>query len=64
MYDLKPSTPRADVIGFDDDAARKHNLPIGSYATKVIDNNGREIIMYAAHAVENESSDHTLLCSF
>ena len=64
MYILGPQTPKADVIGFDDNAARKHNLPIGPYATNVKDTNGKEIIMYAKHAVGNESSDHTLLCSF
>ena len=64
MYTLGPHTPKADIIGFDDNADRKHNLPIGPYATKVKDTNGREIIMYEKHAVGNESSDHTLLCSF
>ena len=29
MYSLTPSTPKADVIGFDDNAARKYNLPSG-----------------------------------
>ena len=53
-----------DVVGFDSQAARKHNLPIGPHATKTTDINGREIILVAAHGVGNPSSKHTLLCSY
>ena len=54
----------ADVVGFDSQAVRKHNLPIGPHATKITDTNGREIILLAKHGVGNPSSKHTLLCSY
>ena len=57
-------TPMVDVIGFDSQAARKHNLPIGPHAIKISDSNGREIILMAKHGVGNTSSKHTLLCSY
>ena len=59
-----PLTKRADIIGFDDKAARKHNLPIGPHATKVKDTNNRTIILRGQHGVGNRSSNHTLLCTF
>ena len=55
---------RADIIGFDDKAARKQNLPIGLHATKVQGANGRTIILRGQHEVEKKSSNHTLLCTF
>ena len=52
----------ADVVGFDSQSERKHNLPIGPYATRITDSNGREIILIAKHGVGNPSSKHTILC--
>ena len=57
-------TPRADVIGFDTNAARKKGLPIGAYATKTTTSDGKSIILRVKHAVGNASSPHTLLCTF
>ena len=34
LYSIDDNTPRADVIGFDSNTARKKVLPIGSYATQ------------------------------
>ena len=53
-----------DVVGFDSQAARKHNLPIGPHATEITDSNGREIILVAKYGVGNPSSKHTLICSY
>ena len=39
LFSEGPHTPKADIIGFDDKAARKHGLPIGPHATKVKDRN-------------------------
>ena len=64
LFTINKSTPLADVIGFDSQAARKHNLPIGPHATKTTDSRGREIILVAKHGVGNPSSKHTLLCSY
>ena len=47
LFTINKNTPLADVIGFDSQAARKHNLPIGPHATKTIDSKGREIILIA-----------------
>ena len=64
LFTVNKSTPLADVIDFDSQAARKYNLPVGPHATKVIDSKGKEIILVAAHGVGNPSSNHTLLCSY
>ena len=34
LFEITELTPRADVIGFDTNAACKKGLPIGAYATK------------------------------
>lgn len=44
--------------------SRKHNLPIGPHVIKLKDNNGRTIILQAAHGVSNKSVNHILLCIF
>lgn len=41
LFTEDANTPKVDIIGFDDKAARKYNLPIGLHATKVRD---KEII--------------------
>ena len=64
LFTVNKNTPMADVVGFDSQAARKHNLPIGTHTTKTTDTNGREIILVATHGVGNPSSKHTLLCSY
>ena len=64
LFNEDASTPKADIIGFDDKAARKYNLPIGPHATKVRDRNNRIIILRVQHGVSNNTTDHTLLCIF
>ena len=61
---IADNTPRADVIGFDTNAARKKGLPIGAYVTKTMTSDGKEIILRENHAVSNVSSPHSLLCTF
>ena len=64
LYQVDNTTPRADVIGFDSNAARKKGLPIGAYATKTTTDQGKEVILRAKHAVGNSSSSHSLLCTY
>lgn len=64
LFSEGPNTPKADIIGFDDKAARKHGLPIGPHATKVKGRSNRYIILRVLYGVSNETSDHTLLCTF
>ena len=64
LNDINDNTPRADVVGFDTNAARKKGLPIGAYVTKTTTTDGKEILLRANHAVGNESSSHTLLCTY
>ena len=64
LNDIDDNTPRADVVGFDTNAARKKGLPIGAYVTKTTTTDGKEILLRANHAVGNESSSHTLLCTY
>ena len=64
LFTVNKNTPLADVIVFDSQAARKHNLPIGLYATKTVDSRGREIILVTKHVLGNPSSKYTLLCSY
>ena len=64
LQPIDSHTPRADVIGFDSNAARKKGLPIGAYVTKTITSDGKEVILKAKHAVGNDSSSHTLLCTY
>ena len=64
LFEITEMTPRADVIGFDTNAARKKGLPIGAYATKTNTSDGKSIILRVKHAVGNASSPHTLLCTF
>ena len=47
LFTEDAKTPKADIIGFDDKAARKYNLPIGPHATKARDRNNRIIILRA-----------------
>ena len=63
LFKVNKNTPLADVIGFDSQAARKHNLPIGPHATKISDSKGREITLITKYGVGNPSSKYTLLCS-
>ena len=46
---VNKNTSLSDVFGFDSQAARKYNLPIGPHATKTTDTNGIEIILVVAH---------------
>ena len=64
LFTEDAKTPKADIIGFDDKAARKYNLPIGPHATKTRDRNNRIIILRAQHGVSNKTAEHTLLCTF
>ena len=64
LYQVDNTTPRADVIGFDSNAARKKGLPIGAYATKTTTDQGKEVILRAKHAVGNNTSSHSLLCTY
>ena len=58
------NTPRANVIGFATNVSCKKELPIGTYVTKTTTSTGKEIILRALHAVGNDSSSHTLLCTY
>lgn len=64
LFSEGPNTPKGDIIGFDDKAARKHGLPIGTHATKDKNRNNWYIILIALHGVSNKTSDHTLLFTF
>ena len=55
---------KANVVGFDRDLAVKRGLPIVSAVTAVDLPDGRVILLRAAEAIYNETSDHTLLSEF
>ena len=64
LYSIDDTTPRADVIGFDSSAAHKKGLPIGASTTKTTTDKGKEVILRAKHAVGNNASSHSLLCTY
>ena len=61
---LGPGVKRANVRGFDDQAAKKLGLPIGTAITKTVTSSGEEIILRAKHAVLNVTSPHSLLSNY
>jgi hypothetical protein len=55
---------RANVIGFDHEAAVKRNLPIVSAITAVDLPDGYSILLTVHEAIYNDTGNHTLLSEF
>jgi hypothetical protein len=58
------NTRRANVVGFDHEAAVKRNLPIVSTITAVYLPNGISVILTVHEAIYNDTSNHSLLSEF
>jgi hypothetical protein len=52
---------RANVVGFDHEAAVKKNLPIVSAITAVDLPNGQSILLVIHEVINNDTSNHSLL---
>jgi len=59
-----PTVKFANVIGFDEQAARKNNLPIIAAVTLAETKDGKTIMLRAKHLIYNSPSNHTLLANF
>ena len=55
---------RANVVGFDHEAAIKRNLPIFSDITALDLPNGSSILLVLHECIYNETSNHSLLSEF
>jgi S-adenosylmethionine/arginine decarboxylase-like enzyme len=55
---------RANVVGFDHEAAIKRNLPIVSAITAVYLPNGISVILIVHEAIYNDKANHSLLSEF
>jgi hypothetical protein len=58
------NTRRANVVGFDHEAAIKRNLPIVSAITAVDLPDGISVILIVHEAIYNDTTNHSLLSEF
>jgi hypothetical protein len=58
------NTRRANVVGFDHEAAVKRNLPIVSAITAVDLPDGISVIVIVYEAIYNDTANHSLLSEF
>jgi hypothetical protein len=58
------NTRRANVVGFDHEAAVKRNLPIVSPITAVNLPDGISVLMIFHEAIYNDTANHSLLSEF
>jgi hypothetical protein len=58
------NTRRANVVGFDHEAAVKRNLPIVSAITAVDLQDGISVILIVHEAIYNDKANHSLLSEF
>ena len=59
-----PTVQFANVVGFDEQSAKKCGLPIISGVVKVVNSNGKSIFMRAKHLIYNAPSPHTLFSNY
>jgi hypothetical protein len=59
-----PNVKFANVTGFDEESARKFNLPIVAAVLKTVNEEGKEIFLRAKHLIFNATSAHTLLSTY
>ena len=59
-----PNVKFANVTGFDEEAARNNGLPIVSAILKMVNTEGKDIIVRAKHLIYNATSPHTLLSTY
>jgi hypothetical protein len=58
------NTRKANVVGFDQEAAVKRNLPIVSAITAIDLPNGISVILIVHEAIYNDTDNHSLLSKF
>jgi len=59
-----PGVKYANVVGFDEQSAKKFGLPIVSSVTKATTTTGKTIFLRALHSIYNGTSPHTLLSNY